>query len=478
MLEEEDYSIIDPTEFHYTGTPLPARDGDAQLSANTIFPTREDAAYITEWTYRFRRMFQYPSAKKAWLVNKTDPVTWLYGANAFGGGCWQTPYLNAHLLQMVDDTTGMCYKQSLDDCWFNGCAMTLSAPSIWSNIRSLNLVPIISSTSPLEEVIPLSCRLTQAELSTCISGVDNYEGGYGERNLVMPDANALRKLYWDLNNICCVATTNTGLYIGNTQKRANTREWVLSSSRMWPDDLTETQGVTVAGCLAQKGSSCKKTTEMHFIALKDDQLVLSSTTLTSVLKYTGATTTYITSGDNLPTICLNGSWCDPSTLRLRSTILLNTWYQTTGKDEWQLAPTLSGNVTAMGVLLKGDVSWSAYDISSDISSMEDLSADGDDPRVWHDGSSRLWMWLSLAKSGSVFSTNSTRLTQSKFLSETLIRTKLLRMLGDDVRLQYFSWHFTDTEATVMQISDKAHIDGWAWVPPLLSAQLSAAPQKA
>lgn len=57
MLKEEDYITIDPTEFHYSGMPLPFRDEDETLSATTIFPTREDAAYLAEWTYKFRRMF-------------------------------------------------------------------------------------------------------------------------------------------------------------------------------------------------------------------------------------------------------------------------------------------------------------------------------------------------------------------------------------------------------------------------------------
>lgn len=173
----------------------------------------------------------------------------------------------------------------------------------------------------------------------------------------------------------------------------------------------------------------------------------------------------------MPTICLDGAWCDPSTLRTRSTTLLHTWYETTGTDEWQLAPTLSGNVTAMAVLLKGDVTWSAYDISSDISSMYDLSAGGSDPRTWHTGSSNLWMWVNLVKSGpDTFTTNGTRLTQSKFLMDTLILTKLRKQLSDDVKLQDFTWHLTDTEATVMQISDKARFPDWTWQPPFLSVK--------
>lgn len=56
MLKEEDYKVVDPTEFKYTGTPLPFRDEDEQLSANVVWPTKEDVAYLTEWTYRFRRM--------------------------------------------------------------------------------------------------------------------------------------------------------------------------------------------------------------------------------------------------------------------------------------------------------------------------------------------------------------------------------------------------------------------------------------
>lgn len=141
--------------------------------------------------------------------------------------------------------------------------------------------------------------------------------------------------------------------------------------------------------------------------------MLSSKTTTETLEYTGATQPYITKGDNLPTIVLAGDWCDPKTLRTRSASLYHRWYETTGTDEWQLSPTLSGNVTAMAVLMKGYVSYAAYDISSDISSMYDLSAGGTDPRVWHDGGYHMFIWLNLAKKApDLFTTNGTRLTKS------------------------------------------------------------------
>lgn len=119
---------------------------------------------------------------------------------------------------MIDDTTALCYKTDLDDCWQNGCAISISSDALWQTIRSYDTVPVLMSSAistTFDDVVPLSCRMSQAELSTCISGLDAYEADFDQVGVVMPAGNALRKLYYDLNNITCVACYNTSLQTGD-----------------------------------------------------------------------------------------------------------------------------------------------------------------------------------------------------------------------------------------------------------------------
>lgn len=440
MTKESYEWVLPDTEFEYHGMPLPERD-----KANVNGPlTKEDVAYLVEWTSDLRAGLCY--AKDISAI--TDPM------KAFkdnGVAYWDSQRTSRMMLAKIDDCVKcFFYPVSATSNAQYTCAFT--ADSFDSIMDSMQEPQIRQNTSYstwdekycVDTVIPESTRCGFTPVSSVICPSGGYPSTmtsyYANLPITLPYlADGVRKLYYDLDKIRYVAKYNTYTQNGDGSYVPGSIDYAIDKRGWWN---TNSYASPIAGNLS-RGTGITKTETTY-----TSGAVKKTTTTTVTYKMSDGYQPY---GSDAIAVHAAGQWTDISRWKeqKRGYSQSKWFYKCAGQPHYLIAPAMKGKIDRLAVLHDCSVQWQSsyggsYDYNTYFHILVELTKDADyrEYEVWKDTSG----WS----------------TDSDSLQERMA-TMLKSKFGD---VYQFTWSLQNVAVYIMELKDSKglHLGGWNWSP--------------